>query len=208
MSGARRPRYEFSARYSGEAGRTPGQKHRTRPLILPQTVTANQRPVWGHTDQSEARIRRHADPWNNFTLLTPAPATPPSLSPTANSPLSTRILNMDQIFRGWAKTSILSSAVGWLRHKAGPPGLLDDYNTLPYRGHKLQILFVPPIKCQHSVMHGPRLVHVASSPVASEGQVRAVRAQGSSQLYRSDARDASTRLIEMRQEFDFTSVNF
>ena len=150
-----RPRNEFSARYSGEAGRTLGQKHPTRPLILSLRVWANHRPGWGmltnqrsgHCDTLTPGIISHC--W-------PRPQLPLLLLRRLQILLSTPEFSTWTKYFVLAQTSISSSAAaGWLRHKAGQ-SLLDDYNTLPYRGHKLQILFVPPIKCQHSVMHGPR----------------------------------------------------
>ena len=63
----------------------------------------------GDADQSEAGSLPHADLWNNFTLLTPAQATPPSLPQTANSPLGT-VFSAGTTYFMLAKTSILSNA--------------------------------------------------------------------------------------------------
>ena len=100
---------ELSARYSKEAGRTLEQKHGHAPSFCPclyQPIRGQDR---GEADQSEAGSLRHADLWNNFTLLTPAQATPPSLPQTANSPLGTEFSAGTKYFM-LAKSSILSSA--------------------------------------------------------------------------------------------------
>ena len=93
----------------------------TPPHSVPQSLSQSQARL-GDADQSELRSLRHADPWNNFTLLTPAPATPPSPSPTANSPLDTRILNLDKIFR-----------VGVAKHQYHQVQQADGWGTKPTR---------------------------------------------------------------------------
>ena len=129
-----------------------GKNTDTPPHSVPACESQSEARTGG-ADQSEVGSLQHADLWNNFTLLTPAQATPPSLSQTAFLLSAPRVLSWDRIFHVGQNINIIKCSLT-LRHKVGQGP--DDYNTLPYRGHKLQILFVPPIKCQHSVMHGPR----------------------------------------------------